>query len=159
MSDSPSSSSASAGKTQLHFSITIQAPRDKVWHTLLEQDTYRQWTAAFAPNSCYEGSWDEGAEIRFLAPGAGGMLARIAERREPEFISIQHLGMIDANGVVDRDSPMVRAWTPAFENYTLIALDAGRTELRIDQDIATDYEAMMQEMWPKALAALKALCE
>lgn len=158
MSDhSPSSSSAT--KSRLHFSITIQAPREQVWRTMLEQESYRRWTAAFAPNSCYEGSWDEGAEIRFIAPGAGGMLARIAANRAPEFVSIQHLGMIDANGVIDRDSPAVRAWTPAFENYTLVALDAGTTELHVDQDITTDYEAMMKQMWPKALAALKALCE
>jgi uncharacterized protein YndB with AHSA1/START domain len=150
---------ASSSKTQLHFAITIQAPREQVWRTLLAQETYRQWTAAFAPDSCYEGSWDEGAEIRFIAPGAGGMLARIAEARPPEFVSIEHLGMIDADGVIDRDSPAVRAWTPAFENYTLTALDAGTTELRVDQDISRDYEAMMQELWPKALAVLKTLCE
>ncbi|HEX2013548.1 MAG TPA: DUF2784 family protein [Roseateles sp.] len=152
MSDKPA-------KMTLQFSITIQAPRERVWRTLLELPTYRQWTAAFAPGSTYEGSWEQGQSIRFLAPGAGGMVARIAANRAPEFVSIEHLGMVDAEGVEDRDSEAVRAWLPAFENYTLLAPAPGLTELRIDMDVTADYEQMMRELWPKALAALKVICE
>jgi L-rhamnose mutarotase len=33
------------------------------------------------------------------------------------------------------------------------------TTLRVEQDMVPEYEAMFQEMWPNALAKLKALAE
>lgn len=146
-------------KIRLQFHASIAAPRERVWRTMLEPDSYRRWTAAFMEGSYYEGSWERGAEIRFLAPGMGGMFARIAEHRAPEFVSIEHLGMIDAEGRVDRDSPAVRAWVPAYENYTLREPNPGLTELLVELDVTPDFEAMMKESWPKALALLKQDCE
>jgi L-rhamnose mutarotase len=29
----------------------------------------------------------------------------------------------------------------------------------VEQDISAEYEAMMQDIWPKALARLKQICE
>ena len=75
----------------LHFSTTIRAPREKVWETMLGDQSYRQWTSVFAPGSYYEGDWNRGSKILFLAPGeggkVGGMVSRIAESRPPEHIS------------------------------------------------------------------------
>jgi hypothetical protein len=85
------------------------------------------------------------------------MVAEIAQRREHEFISIRHLGHI-VNGVEDFDSPAVRAWAPAFENYSFKAVPGG-TELLIDQDISAEYEQYIREAWPRALQRLKVLCE
>ena len=33
----------------LHFTVNINAPKEKVWETLWDDATYRQWTAAFHP--------------------------------------------------------------------------------------------------------------
>ena len=33
---------------KLNFSIIINASKEKVWNTMLEDKTYRQWTEAFA---------------------------------------------------------------------------------------------------------------
>ena len=60
----------------MHFSTVIQAGRPTVWHAMLGPDSYRRWTAPFAEGSYYEGSWDQGATIRFLAPDGGGMMAK-----------------------------------------------------------------------------------
>lgn len=141
----------------LRFSIHIAAPVAHVWNTMLELDTYRDWTSAFAEGSTYEGSWDAGARIRFLSPSGDGMVAEIAEHRRHAFLSIRHLGVI-ANGVEDTSSEAVKAWTPAYENYRFTP-EAGGTRLDIEQDIAPEWAAMMNEMWPNALARLKALCE
>ena len=46
----------------------------------------------------------------------------------------------------------------AFENYYFHYTD-GVTELRVEQDIAPEYEQYMQDTWPLALQKLKALCE
>ncbi|MBP9771692.1 MAG: SRPBCC domain-containing protein [Candidatus Pacebacteria bacterium] len=148
---------------KLHFSIHINASKEKVWNTMLEDATYRQWTAPFNPaGSYYEGSWDEGAEMRFLGPSQdgstiGGMISRIKENRLHEFLSIEHLGMIE-NGVIDTASEKVKAWTPAFENYTFTEKDGG-TELTIDADSNEEYAEMFSDMWPKALEILKGLAE
>jgi uncharacterized protein YndB with AHSA1/START domain len=148
---------------KLHFSIHIDAPREKVWDLMLADATYREWTAAFNPGSYYKGSWEQGAEIRFLGPNPekpeeeGGMLARIKENRLHEFLSIEHYGMVQ-NGVDDTTSEAVKSWAPAYENYTFVEKDGG-TELLIDMDSEDKYAEMFSEMWPKSLEALKALVE
>ena len=63
-----------------------------------------------------------------------------------------------ANGVEDTTSEAVRAWAPAYENYTFIGVPEG-TKLVIDMDVASEWEAYMNEAWPKALAQLKQMCE
>lgn len=148
---------------KLHTSIQIQAPREKVWETMLGDKTYRQWTTAFNEGSYYVGNWEEGSEIRFLGPDPedkekeGGMFSRVKENRQHEFISIEHLGIIK-NGVVDTTSDEVKQWTPSFENYTFRDKDGG-TEVSVDMDVHDDYKAMFEDMWPKALLRLKELAE
>ncbi len=148
---------------KIHFSIQINAPKEKVWSTMLDDATYRQWTTAFSPGSCYVGSWDEGSEIKFFGndekgnQNTEGMYSRIKENRKHEFISIEHLGMIK-DGVVDTTSDAVKKWLPAFENYTFKEAD-GVTELSVDIDITDEYKATFEEMWPRALKDLKGLAE
>jgi uncharacterized protein YndB with AHSA1/START domain len=141
-----------------HWETTIAAPRDIVWRTMIEPATYQDWTAAFMEGSRYEGSWAQGERIRFLSPSGEGMLAEVAENRQHEFISLRHIGMVDKNGVEDTTSDAVKAWTPAFENYTF-SDEAGGTRLAVDMDVAPDWEQMFEQAWPKALARLKALSE
>lgn len=139
------------------FTEFIAAPVDRVHSLMIGRDSYEQWTSAFAEGSTFDGSWEQGQRIRFTGPSGDGMLAEIAEHRPNAFISIRHIGMI-MNGVEDTDSEAVRAWAPAYENYTFEPADGG-TRLVIDMDVNDAYEDYMRETWPKALRALKALCE
>lgn len=143
-----------------HYSIIINAPREKVWDTMLGRETYREWTKVFSPGSDYSGSWDQGSEIRFIGSdggGGSGMLARIKENRPYEFISIEHYGMIE-NGVVDTTSDKVKAWAGAHENYTFVERDGG-TEVLVDMDVEDQYAQMFDDMWPRAMQTLKELAE
>jgi hypothetical protein len=142
---------------KLQFSETIAAPVERVVELMIGPESYREWTSEFAEGSYYEGSWEEGQTIRFLVPPGDGMVAEIAEHRPNEFLSIRHLGVV-ANGVDDTASEEVRAWAPAYENYSFVPTPEG-TKVVVDQDVTEDFEAMMAEMWPRALARLKALCE
>ena len=63
----------------MEFSVTIQAPPERVWETAFADHGYRQWTVPFCEGSYFEGSWESGARMRFLAPGGAGMVAEIAE--------------------------------------------------------------------------------
>ena len=142
---------------KLHFEVAIRAPRQRVWDVMLGPETYRDWTRAFAEGSYYEGSWDQGASIRFLSPGGDGMFARIAENRRHEHILIEHLGMLK-DGKEDRDNPYAQAWAGAHEAYTFSEA-SGVTTVKVDVDTSDELEAAFAQMWEKALARLKGLCE
>lgn len=141
----------------LTFTATIRAPREVVWNTMIDPTSYREWTRAFCEGSYYEGSWDQGATIRFLSPSGEGMVATIERNQPHEFISIRHLGFV-ANGQDDTTSEAVTSWAPAHENYRFETVSGG-TKLTVTQDMQEDYVAMMEDKWPKALEALRALCE
>lgn len=146
---------------KLHFSIVINAPKAKVWHTMLDDATYRVWTEAFTPGSHYVGNWSKGSKILFLGPnkkgGMSGMVSRIKENRLHEFISIEHLGEVH-DGKEDTTSEAVKAWAGALENYTFNET-GGTTEVLVDLDTAEEFTEMFQNMWPKALQKLKELAE
>jgi uncharacterized protein YndB with AHSA1/START domain len=142
----------------LQFSVRINAYPKIVWDAMIAPDTYKVWTSEFCDGSYFEGSWSKGERIRFLGPGGdGGMVAVIEESRPYEFLSIKHLGEIK-DGIEDTESEAVRAWAPAFENYTFSG-DGASTELKIDIQVAPQWEEYMQKTWPKALAKLKDICE
>jgi hypothetical protein len=129
---------------------------------MLEDKTYRVWTAPFNEGSYYKGDWSKGSKMLFLGPNPetgkeGGMVSRIAENKLYAFISIEHLGIIN-DGIEDTTSEAVKEWAGALENYTFKKLD-GKTELIVDMDINDEYKEMFEGMWPIALQKLKSLCE
>ncbi len=140
-----------------HYRVRIACAPSVVWHEMLGREGYEDWTSAFAEGSTYEGSWETGARIRFLSPSGGGVVSEIAECRPHQFLSVRHLGLI-ANGVEDFESEAVKAWAPAYENYTFDA-DGDGTELVVDLDVSPGEVDMMNAMWAKGLARLKARCE
>lgn len=155
---------------KIHETILINAPREKVWDVMLSDATFRDWTSVFNPGGSYfEGDWSEGSKMKFIGPDpetgeSGGMLSRVKESRKPEFISLEHYGIIK-NGVEDTTSEEAKKWVPAFENYTLNEKDlpdgkaGGGTEVTVDLDTEKDYVSLFEGMWPKALARLKELAE
>jgi uncharacterized protein YndB with AHSA1/START domain len=155
----------------LHHEIFIAAPVEKVWNTMLEDATYRQWTSAFNPaGSWYEGDWSEGSTIRFLGPDpskpaeVGGMLSRVAENKLHRFVSLEHVGVIH-NGIEDTTSEEVQSWVGSHENYTFVE-EGGGTRVVVDLEMKGGDLPEMKEMmdmfdtqWPEALLKLKELAE
>jgi uncharacterized protein YndB with AHSA1/START domain len=146
---------------RLNFSIVIDAPKEKVWNTMLGEDTYRLWTEAFMPGSYVVGDWREGSKILFLAPmdtgELAGMVSRIRENRPYEYVSIEHLGTVK-NGKEDTSSGALGGWAGALENYTFKDL-GDRTEVLVEMDTTEQYREMFQNTWPQALQKLKDLAE
>ena len=142
---------------KLSYSITINASREQVWQALFEDESFRQWTSLFAEGSYFVGDWNEGSEIRFLNAGSDGMISMIDANRPHEFMSIRHIGYI-VNGVEDTESDEVKAWTPAFENYTLKDVEGG-THLTVETDTFIDYVEYFNETWPKGLDEIKRIAE
>jgi uncharacterized protein YndB with AHSA1/START domain len=146
---------------KLKFSIEINATKEKVWNTMLEDKTYRIWTEAFSKGSHYIGDWSKGSKILFLGPNEngemGGMVSRIKENKKYEFISIEHIGMVQ-DGKEDTTSEAIKVWAGALENYTFKD-KSGTTEILVEMDSNEEYAEMFEGMWPKALQKLKELAE
>jgi uncharacterized protein YndB with AHSA1/START domain len=139
------------------FSTSINAPKDLVWRTMLEDETYRQWTSAFHEGSYAVTDWKPGSKALFLAPDGSGMVSRVADHRPNEHLSLEHLGIV-RNGVEDTTSTDVLRWAGAREDYTLRE-DAGRVVLTVEMDTTEEQRQAFEGMWPQALAALKELSE
>lgn len=146
---------------KIRFSIEIHAPKKKVWGAMLEDDSYREWTEAFMPGSHYVGDWSKGSKMLFLAPGEkggmSGMVSTIKENRPYDYVSIEHLGVVQ-DGKEDTTSESVTGWAGAHEDYTLKE-SAGVTEVLVELDTVEEYMEMFQNVWPKALQKLKEVAE
>jgi predicted 3-demethylubiquinone-9 3-methyltransferase (glyoxalase superfamily)/uncharacterized protein YndB with AHSA1/START domain len=147
---------------KMSHEIQIVAPAASVWDAVVDPHKYRAWTREFHPTSYFEGGWNKGDKILFLGQdekgSIGGMVAEIAESDFPKFISIRHLGYVQ-DGVEDTQSEAVRALFPSYENYFLEEIGDGKTRFRVELDMDESYWEMMQEMWPRALKALKDVVE
>lgn len=147
---------------KLKFEVSINAPAQTVWATMLDDAAYRAWTGVFnEKGSYYEGDWNRGSEIRFLGPddegSLGGMIATVEESRPHEFISLRYLGQI-VRGVEDRTSDAAKEFIGAHENYAFTEAE-GVTTVKVELDGVDEWAAMLKEAWPAALTKLKDLAE
>lgn len=142
---------------RLNFSIKVNAPKEKVWETMLGDKTYPEWTSVFAEGSRAETDWQKGSKAIFGDGKGNGMVSTIAENKPNEYLSIRHLGMIK-NGVEDTTSEEVKGWAGAMENYTLKETD-GVTEVLIEMDADPGFKDYFTQTWPKALDKVKEIAE
>lgn len=142
---------------KVDFRIDIDATKEKVWQTLWDDKTYRQWTSVFSPTSHVETDWKVGSKVLFLDADRSGMVSRIEANEPNKFMSFQHLGEVK-NGVEDIKSEKVKAWAGAYENYTLTEAD-GATKLLVELEIDEAFAPMFTEMFPKALQQVKEISE
>lgn len=146
---------------KLTYQLTIDAPAEHVFKTMLAKETYKQWTAAFNPTSDFEGSWEKGEKIYFVGMNEKGekegMVARIAENIPNQYLSIQHYGILD-NGQEVTEGAAVESWAGAFENYSFIDL-GNQTTVKVDVDTNEEYIDYFEQAWPDALKRLKEICE
>jgi hypothetical protein len=143
---------------KLIYSININAPKDKVWDTMLNLDTYKQWAKAFSPESQYRGEWKEGEHINFIDPNMGGTRALLEECKPHERIQARHVALVGKDGGLETESDMAKKWIGARETYSFDQEDGG-TVLNVTVNTHEDFEGMFNDGWPKALDTLKILCE
>lgn len=142
---------------KMTISVSINAPVESVWTVMLEPESYTQWTQAFFEGSYFQGKWEQGEKMLFLAPNGDGMVAIIETCIPHELISIKHVGVI-REGKEDTESDEVQSWAPAYENYRF-SENSGTTEIIIEQEVTPEHEEVMKKCWNQALDKVKQLCE
>ncbi|MEP7143387.1 MAG: SRPBCC domain-containing protein [Ferruginibacter sp.] len=136
----------------LKFKTKINASKEKVWETLWDDKSYRQWTAAFSEGSYAESDWKEGSKILFLTPKGEGMFGVIEKKIPNTQMTFKHLGEVK-NGIEEK-----KEWGGATESYHLEE-DSGTTELNVELDATPEFEQYFNATFPKALEILKQISE
>jgi uncharacterized protein YndB with AHSA1/START domain len=146
---------------RIRFEIEIDAPAEKVYRIMLDNNTYNEWTSVFNPSSRYEGSWDKGAKLRFVGTDKDGkvegMVSKVRENIPNRYVSIEHYGMVsDGQEIVS--GPEIQSWAGSQENYFFEEKD-GKTKLTIELDSNAEFKLYFSDTYPKALEKLKEICE
>ena len=102
----------------LEFKTRISADKKKVWNTMLQPETYKEWVSVSWPGSTYEGKWAKGENIKFVSPGHGGTMATLIEQSDYDNILAKHVAIINPDGSEDRNSTVAKGWIGITERYT-----------------------------------------
>lgn len=142
----------------LEYKVVISAPAKKVWDTMLQEETYRQWVAKSWPNSYYEGKWAKGEKVRFIGPDGAGTLAEIVEFKPYEKVLARHIAVLGQGGVEDRTSEVAKGWIGITEAYRFDERQ-GETTVTVSIETTSEWRGMFDEGWPGALQELKKISE
>ncbi len=143
---------------RLEVSIDIQADRAKIWKTLWDDASYREWTSVFFEGShAISQDWQEGSKVLFLTPEQNGMYAIIERHIPEEIMAFKHIG----NVVKGKEQPIdeeTRKWTGTMEIYRLTeGVDANT--LIVEIDVFEGQQDSTKTVFLKALERVKQLAE
>lgn len=140
---------------QLQFSIDIHSTKEKVWDTLWQDETFRQWAGIIDPGTYIKGVLKEGNEIQFISSENGYGVTSLVEKLVPnEFVLFRHMADTKDSGKQERE----KDWTGGTESHSLVEKD-GITTLTVKFDVPTEMEELFNIRFPKALARVKLLSE
>jgi hypothetical protein len=137
------------------FSIEIKAPRERVWNTLWEDKTFRDWGNIIDEGQYMVGEIKEGNEVQFISSVSGyGVTSLIETLVLNEFVSFRQIADTKDSGERERE----KEWTGGVESYSLSEND-GVTTLTVDIDVPPGQEETFKVRFPKALERVKMLAE
>jgi uncharacterized protein YndB with AHSA1/START domain len=140
---------------ELQFKVEINAPKEKVWTTLWEDITFRDWASIIDEGTYMEGVMEEGNEVQFISSVNGyGVTSLIKKLKPNEYILFWHGADTMDNGQQERE----KEWTGGTESYSLTE-ENGVTSLIIISDVPQEQEETFNNRFPKALDRLKTLVE
>lgn len=142
---------------KLTFEIEINAPADKIWNAMWEEENYKKWTAAFCEGSYAKSTWKQGERIHFLDPNGNGMYSEISTLIPNEKMYFTHIGNIK-NFEEQPIDEATKAWSGAQENYVVIS-NGTTTSIEVTLDIVDDHANHFIESFPKGLAIIKKISE
>lgn len=143
---------------KLEFKVTIDASREDVWNSMLDKDTYLEWTSASWPGSKYEGKWGLNEEMRFVGESGEGTAAKVVKFKPYELLEMKHFAVVLKGGVLDTNSDITKTWVGTIERYEFRDTN-GKTELTVTIECFPNWEEMFKGGWPGALKKLKDIIE
>jgi hypothetical protein len=141
----------------LKKSVSIRAPRQKVWAVLLEDHYTRDWYTEFSQGAHVETDWNTGSKAVFKDLNNDGLIARVAQNIPHEIISLEYEGVL-TKGSEDYTSEAAQQVKGGREIYRLSEQD-GSTVLAIECDMPDEYFQSMSLAWDSALQKVRVLSE
>ena len=139
----------------MQFSIEINAPKEKIWKTLWEDKTFRDWASAIDEGMYLVGEMKEGSEVQFISSVSGyGVTSLVEKLVKNEFVSFRQVADTMGSGERERE----KEWTGGEESYSLAEND-DVTTLTVDIDVPPGQEETFKVRFPKALEGVKMLAE
>lgn len=140
---------------KMHFSIDIYAPKERVWSTLWEDKTFREWASIIDPETYMVGEMKEGNEVQFISSASGYGVTSFVDKLVPnEFVLLKHSTDTQEDGKRERE----KEWTGGEESYSLTEKN-GTTTLTVIFDVPPELEETFKVSFPKALKRIKMLTE
>ena len=139
----------------IEFSIAIKASKEKVWATLWDDVSFRDWASMVDEGTYMKGIMKEGNEIQFLSSVNGyGVTSLIAKLSPNEYVLFRHNADTKEAGQQERE----KEWTGGTESYSL-AEKKGVTTLIVKTDVPEEQEETFRIRIPEALERIKTLAE
>lgn len=140
---------------EMQFSVDIHAPKAKVWNTLWQDETFREWAGIIDPGTYMVGELKEGNEVQYISSENGyGVTSKVEKLIEGEFLLLSHRADTQDSGKLERE----KEWTGGEERYTLSEKD-GTTTLSVAFEVPAHLEEYFKVNYPKALTRVKVLAE
>lgn len=139
----------------MKFSIEIAASKEKVWNTLWDDKTFRDWGNIIDEGQYKVGEMKEGNEVQFISFVSGYSVTSLIEKLTPnEFVLFRQMADTKESGEQERE----KEWTGGTESYEL-AEKNGITNLTVKIDVPPGQEETFKVRFPKALERVKVLAE
>lgn len=142
---------------KITFNIDINAPKEKVWYSLWDEENYEDWTSAFCEGSSTISDWNEGSKIYFIDPTGSGMNSKIVTKKPFDIMTFKHFGEVK-NYTELPETEITKAWSGSEERYDLTE-NNGITTVTVNVDIVESHLEYFNEAFPKALEKLKNIAE
>lgn len=140
---------------EMQFTVGIDASKEKVWDTLWQDETFRQWAGIIDPGTYMAGELQEGNEVQFISAENGYGVTSLVEKLTPgEFLLLRHSADTQESGERERK----KEWTGGAESYKLTEKD-GATTLTVAFHVPPELEEYFKANYPKALSKIKELAE
>ena len=137
----------------MQFSVEINATKEKVWDTLWQDETFRQWAGIIDPGTHLVGDLKEGNEVQFISGNGYGVTSLVQKLVPGEFLLLKHRADTQDGGKQREDE-----WTGGKESYSLTEKNS-TTTLTAVFDVPPELEEYFKGTYPKALQRVKILAE
>jgi hypothetical protein len=136
---------------EMQFSIEINATKARVWNTLWQDATLREWASIIDPETYMVGDLKEGNEVQFISSASGyGVTSLVEKLVAGEFLLLRHRADTQEDGKRERE----KQWTGGEESYSLAEKD-GTTTLAVTFGVPPALEEYFKVKYPKASERVK----